>query len=66
MIITPKVKEIIKNLQNTEVALYYYYIEISSNSDHFLNIIYLISLKPEGGGSVNFLKFQLCNHIFGL
>jgi hypothetical protein len=43
-----------------------YYVEISSNCDHFLNLICLISLKPEGGATVNSFKFQLCNHVFGL
>ena len=42
------------------------YIEISSNSDHFFHLIYLISLKPEGGASVNSFKFQLYNHLFVL
>jgi len=35
-----------------------YYVEISNNSDHFLNLNYLISLKHEGGASANSLKFS--------
>ena len=42
------------------------YIEKSSKYNHFVHLIYLISLKPEGGASVNSFKFQLHNHLFGL